>query len=253
MSFKEFPKYFTLFTNLEDLVKQKYPNEYEAFRFYKMDLMFKLEYLELICLRYESDKKNWEQTGKRMNKLIENVKSKSLSQNELQKESQVLGMKTVLYSRLLMLDKDSFYVFANVLLDSVPSLLRPLYKGKITNLDIEEKHFKTFAIHLDWLKKNRESVLDSVFYDRIISYRNWFWENLTRQRNKIIVHPELNTFRSEIDFSGKLNRIEYNLSPIGENRKWVKMESTEFPDISSLFKKIIEFLEFLNGYFLGIL
>jgi len=253
LSFRNFPQYFTLFTNLEDLIKQKYPNEYEAFRFYKMDLMFKLEYLELICLRHESDKKNWEQTEKRFNRHMENVRSKSLSQTELQKESQILGAKSVLYSRLLMLDKDSFYVFANVLLDRVPFLLRPLYKGKVTNLNIEEKHFKNFVIHLGWLQKNREYVLDSAFYDRIISCGNWFCENLRKPRNKIIVHPDWNTFRSEIDFSGKLNRIEYNLSPIGESRKWVRMGSKEFIEISVLFKKIIEFLEFLNDYFIGIL
>lgn len=80
MTFDGFPQYFTLFTELEDLVKQKSPpQEYEIFRGYNMDLAFKLRYLELICFRHENDKKKWEQFGRRMSKFIENVKSESLS------------------------------------------------------------------------------------------------------------------------------------------------------------------------------
>jgi len=86
MTFDGFPKYFALFTELEDLVKQKSPQEYEIFRGYNMDLAFKLRYLELICLRHENDKKKWEQFGRRMSKFIKNVKSESLSQKELQQE-----------------------------------------------------------------------------------------------------------------------------------------------------------------------
>jgi len=60
MAFDWFPQYITLFSDLGDLVKQKYPHEHEAFRFYKMDLAFKIEYLELICLRHENNKMKWE-------------------------------------------------------------------------------------------------------------------------------------------------------------------------------------------------
>jgi len=249
MTFDGFPKYFALFAELEDLVKQKYPHEYETFRVYKMDLMFKLEYLELICLRYENDKKKWEQFGRRQSRFIENVKSESLSQKELQRESKILGKQFIQYSRLLMFDIDSFLVFANILLDRIPFLLRPLYKGIVTNRDIGKRHFENFREHLDWFQKNPESVLDSAFYDRMISYRKWFLEKLREPRNEIIVHPDWDTFRSEISFNGKLKRIRCELRTIGEKRVWMRMESTELPEISKLFKKIIEFLEFLNGYF----
>ena len=96
-------------------------------------------------------------------------------------------------------------------------------------------------------------MLDSAFYDRMISYGKWFCEKLREPRNEIIVHPDWDTFRSEISFNGKLKRIRYELRTIGEKRVWMKMESTELPEISNLFKKIIEFLEFLNEYFSGIL
>ena len=125
MAFDGFPQYFALFAELEDLVKQKYPHEYETFRFYNMDLIFKLRYLELICLRYENDKKKWERFGRRQSRFIENVKSESLSQKELQQESGILGKQFIQYSELLMFDIDSFFVFANILLDRIPFLLRP--------------------------------------------------------------------------------------------------------------------------------
>jgi hypothetical protein len=249
MTFDGFPQYFALFAELEDLVKQKYPNEYETFRFYNMDLAFKLRYLELICLRYADDKKKWKQYGRRQSRFIENIKSESLSQKELQQESGILGKQFIQYSELLMLDIDSFFVFANILLDRIPFLLRPLYKGKVTNRDIAKKHFKSFRKHLCWFQKNRESVLDSAFYDRIISYGNWFSEKLRELRNEIIVHPRWDTFRSEINFNGKLKRIRYKLQTIEGKRVWMKTEFTELPNISRLFEKIIEFLEFLNGYF----
>jgi len=214
-----------------------------------MDLVFKLRYLELICLRHENDKKKWEQLGRRQSRFIENVKSESLSQEELQQESGILGKQFIQYSELLMFDIDGFFVFANILLDRIPFLLRPLYEGIVTNLCIGKGHFENFRKHLDWFQKNPESVLDSAFYDRMISYGEWFLEKLREPRNEIIVHPDWDTFRSEISFNGKLKRIRYELRTNGEKRMWNPSSSTELPDISELFKKIIEFLEFLNGYF----
>jgi len=243
--FDGFPKYFAIFTELEDLVKQKYPEEYETFRFYKMDLMFKLEYLELICLRYADDKKKLEQSGRRQSRFIENVKSESLSQKELQQESEILGQQLIQYPRFLMLDIDSFFVFARILLDRIPILLKPFYKGIVTKQDVATIDFKE---HLDWFENNRESMLDPTFYDKMISFRKWFNEKLREPRNEIIVHPK-RPFHSEISFNGTLERIRYEWQTNGEKRVWKKRESTEMPDISELFKKIIEFLEFLNGYF----
>jgi translation elongation factor EF-1beta len=209
MTFKRFPQYFAFFGNLQDLVKQKYPNEYEPFRFYNMDLAFKLRYLELICLRYENDKEKWEQTGKRIDRFIENVKSESLSQNELQQESSILGEQSLQYSELLMLDIDSFLVFANILLDRIPFLLRPLYKGKVTKCDIAKEHFEKFNKHIFWFQNNCQAILDLAFCKKMVSYGTWFSENLRELRNKIIVHPKWDTFRSEIDFNGKLCHVNF--------------------------------------------
>ena len=196
MTFNGFPQYFALFAELEDAVKQKLSNEYESFRFYNMDLIFKLRYLELICLRYENDKKKWERFGRRQSRFIENVKSDSLSQKELQQESGILGKQFIQFSELLMFDKDSFFVFANILLDRIPFLLRPLYKGIVTNLDIAKKHFEDFRKHLDWFETHPESVLESAFYDRMMSYGKLFLEKLRDLRNEIIVHSDWDTFRS---------------------------------------------------------
>jgi len=252
MTFDGFPQYFALFAELEDLVKQKSPHEYESFRLYNMDLAFKLRYLELICLRYKDDKKKWERTARRMSKFIENVKSESLSQKELQQESGILGKQSIQYSELLMLDIDSFFVFARILLDRITFLLKPLYKGTVTKqcVAMGKGNLRgSFKVQLDWFKNNPESVSDPTFYDKMISFRKWYYEKLREPRNKIIIHP-LDIFSSEISLEGKLKRIRYELRTIGEKREWKGMESTDFPEISELFKKIIEFLEFLNGYFL---
>ncbi len=255
MTFNGFPQYFALFAELEDLVKQKYPHEYETFGVYKMDLIFKLRYLELICLRYENDKKKLEQTGRRLNRFIENVKSESLSQKELQQESEILGKHGIQYPELLNLDIDSFFVFANILLDRIPFLLRPLYKGIVTEQDLKAKYLKSFRRHLDWFKNNPESVLDPAFYDKMISFREWFYEKLSEPRNEIIVHPRWKLWRSEVSFNGKVNKVRYELRTIGEKKVYMRTESKskELPEISNLFKEIIEFLEFLNEHFSGIL
>jgi len=70
---------------------------------------------------------------------MEILESKSLSQKELQLESKTLG--NVEFGRLLMLDIDSFFVFANVLLDHVPFFLRPICKGIVIECDIGKNQY----------------------------------------------------------------------------------------------------------------
>lgn len=235
MTFDGVPKYFRLFSELEDLVKQKRPQqEYEIFRSYNMELAFKLRDVELICLRYEDDKKKWKQFGKRQSKFMENVKSDSLSQNELQQESEILGKQFIQYSELLLLDLDSFYVFARILLDRIPFLLSPLYKDIVTKQDVNTRDFKT---HLDWFEKNPESVLDSAFFGIMISFRKWFYEKLRNPRNKLIVHPEWGHVRMEMSFNGKVKLLRYDLKPIDAKRVWTMTKSMEVQDISKFFKK----------------
>lgn len=93
-------------------------------------------------------------------------------------------------------------------------------------------------------------MLDSAFCDRMISYGKWFCEELRTPRNKLIVHPDWDTVRSEICFNGKVKLLRYKPSTIGKKRVWIRTEIIELPDMSEIFKKIIEFLEFLSKYFL---
>jgi len=242
-----FPKYFRLFAELEDLVKQKFPQEYEIFRFYNMDLAFKLRDVELICLRYEDDKKKWKQFGKRQSRFMENVKSESLSQKELQQESEILGKQFIQYSELLLLDVDSFFLFARILLDRIPLLLGPLQKNIVTKQDISK--MADFREYLDWFEKNPKYVLDSAFYNRVISFRKWFYKKLRDPRNELIVHSRRGIIRNEIGFNGKVKFLRYDFKTIGEKKMWTMTESLELQNISDFFKKIIEFLEFLSKYF----
>ena len=245
MTSNRFPQYALLFARLNNLVQQKLSHEYESFRFYSEDLILKLRYLELICLRYKADKKRLERYGRRFNRYIENVKSESLSQKELQQESEILAEQGIKYPELLNLDIDSFFIFARIVLDRIPFLLKPLYRGIVTKQELATRGFKEY---LDWFEANPKSVLDSTFYDKMISFRKWFYEKLRAPRNEIIVHPK-HPFRNETSFNGKAYRVPYELQTIEEKRVRKKLESTELPEISKLFNRIIGFLEFLNEYF----
>lgn len=244
MVFESFSKFNRLFNNLENLVQKKYPHEYDAFKFYHMDLIFKLQYLEIISLRYEDDKNNWIEINKKLNRYLETYKS--LSQKLLEEESRNIAKQVILYSTLLELDVDSFFIFARILLDRIPYLLRPLYKGIVTNQEIAIRDMRE---HLDWFKNNPKAVLDLTFYNKMISFREWFYEKLREPRNEYIVHPEWNHIKSSINSEGKIEKIRYKLHSLGERKIWSRMESTELPEINMILGKIIEFLEFLNEYF----
>lgn len=244
MTFDWFPEHYAIFTELEDLVKQILPQEYETFRIYNMDLAFKLRYLEVICLRYRNDKTKWKQTAKRLSRFIEN--SESLSEDELQEESRILAKQTLQYSELLNLDIDSFFIFARILLDRIPYLLRPLYKGIVAEQEVATRDFRE---HLKWFKKHPESILDSTLYDRMISFGEWFEEELREPRNEWIVHPKWSHIRSSIGFDGEVERLRYESRRVGEKREWMMVETTELPEIPRLFERIIGFLKFLNKHF----
>ena len=244
------PKYWLTmyFTELEDLVKIKRPNEYERFRYYNMDLNSKFRYIELINSRYEDDKKNWNQILERFNKFRK--KLELLSQDEFQKESQELGEKTILYSNSIVLDIDSFFIFSKILLDRIPYLLIPLTKGIVANQDIAERDLKEFV---KWFKrakeKNPEYILDNTFCNELISFYNWFENNLKDIRDHIIVHPDWRTIQSIIGYDAKLERTVYKLRMDLDEEIWEELDSLEMPDINVILEKIIMFLEFLNKYF----
>jgi len=260
MMFDRFPKYYQLFTELEDWVKQKFPQEYEIFRFHNMDLAFRLRDLELICLRYEEDKKKWDQFGKRFNRFQKDVKLGSLSQKELQQESEILGKQSLQYSELLLLDVDSFFVFARILLDRIPFLLIPFYKGIVT---IQNPKLVDFRQHFEWFKNHQELVLDSEFRTSMISFGEWFMKTLRNPRNEFIVHSQQETesqenghskerggrVQPEIGLNGWVKLQRYVPRTIGGKKVGVPTKSMEVNDLSQLFNKIIEFLEFLSKYF----
>lgn len=243
---EEVPKYWVtmFFTELEDLVKSKFPKEYERFRFYNQDLNSKFRYLELIYLRYEEDKKNWNQILERLNKFRENLEC--LSQDELQKESQELGKKTISYSTALVLDIDSFFIFSKILLDRIPYLIRHLCKGIVSNQDIAAYSFTDFV---DWFINNPEFSLDYTFSDEMISFGEWFKNNLKYPRDKLIVHPAWHTISSIIRYDAKLERTIYELRMDGEEKIWRELDTLEMPDINVILEKIVKFLEFINKYF----
>ena len=246
MKREKVPKYWLtmFFTELEELVKLKRPNKYERFRYYNQGLNSKFRYLELIYLRYKDEKKNWNRLLERLNKFRENLEL--LSQDELQKESQELGKKTILYSNSLFLDIDSFFIFSKILLDRIPYLIKPLCKGIITNQDIAVYSFTDFV---NWFKNNPEYVLDSIFYNEIISFGEWFKEKLKYPRDKIIVHPAWRTISSIIKYDAKIERTVYKLRMDLDEEIWEELDSLKMPDINVILEMIIKFLEFLNKYY----
>lgn len=244
------PKYWltTFFTELEELVKIKRPNEYERFLYYNLGLNSTFRNLEFIISRYEEDKKNVIKIFERLNKFNEKVER--LSQDDLLKEIQEIDNKRRQYFTALVVDNDSFIIFSKVLLDEIPYLIKPLTKGIVTNQDVAVWDFTDFV---DWFacarKKHPKDILDSTFSDEIISFGDWFKKKLKYPRDKIIVHPAKRTIKSILKSDAKLVRTLYELKMKGGEIIWKEIDSLEMPDIKVILEKIVEFLDFLNKYF----
>ena len=184
----------------------------------------------------------------RVNNYLKNIKS--LSQKELQEESSILGYATIKQSSLLELDIETFYIYARIMLDRLPYLLRPFLRGTVSNQDVTIRNFREF---LDWFKKNPDDVLDVSFYEKILTFRRWFYKEIRDPRNEFIVHPEWAIITSAISHDGRVEKIRYKSQKTGEKRTWLQTESINLPDINYLMKKIIEFLNFINIFFSEIL
>ena len=241
MVFTQFPKYYAIFSDFENIVQTKYPHEYASFQKYSGDLILKIRCLEIICLRYEEDKKNHERIMDRMRRIIENVES--FSQKELQDESATLGDLTIKHMSQLIVDVESFYIYARIMLDRLPYLLRPFLKGIVSNQNIAIRDFHKF---LNWFENNSGEILDDSFKSEILSFRKWFLEQIRDPRNELIVHPEWDIVQQAIlpDGTLQMRRLHEN-----EDRMWLEIESIELPDIQNLMERIINFLEFINLFF----
>lgn len=238
-------RYFRPFDELQEIVRETYPADvYENFHFYYMDLISKHRYLKIICSRYKSEKNLFKQALQREKYL--NEFEKSLSKKELFEEHIKNGKILMKMFGLINLDVDSFFIFARIFLDRIPYLLRPLYKGNITDKEVAIRDFKA---HLDWFDKNSEDVLDSAFLSKMLSVRKWFYNKLRDPRNELIVHPEWDHIKGGIGIDGKVKRMRYVLRIDADKKIWDIDKYTELTDIATLFQKINDFLVFSNKYF----
>jgi hypothetical protein len=241
MAFTQFPKYYAIFSDFENIVQTKYPNEYASFQKYSGDLILKIRCLEIICLRYNEDKKNHVQIMDRLERFIENIES--FPQKELQDENETLANLMIKHMSQLIVDVESFYIYARIMFDRLPPLLKPFLKGIVSNNEVATISFYEF---LKWFKNNSSEILDDSFRREILSFRKWFLEKIRAPRNEFIVHSKWDIVQQAILPDGTLQMTRLSKS---KNRAWLEIESIELPDIQNLMERIITFLEFINIFF----
>lgn len=246
MIYEGFDINFRPFNELENIVQEKFPNHYPTFQHYHMEMIFKLEYIELIILRYITEKKVFEYTVKKLFELSkENVHySTESARARAQEENAMLSTEFLQYTKQLELDIDSFFIFSRVLLDRVPYLLKPFFKGIVTT---QEPAYRDFKKYIDWFEDNSELILDSSFQKNMKSFRGFFYDLLRAPRNEFIVHPGRKHIQSSIRSNGSVTRYIYEYSP--SKNRWEIEESFKLPDIYALKLTIVDFLAYLNEYF----
>jgi len=233
------------FNELEKILKEKMPNKHVKFSFDNNVIISLINKLGYITLRYEHEielfKKAHEKSHLEAKKLRESMPNKKVI-----KGNGKIGEQVTIASNLIILDVESFFIFARILLDKIPPLLGPLYKGIATQVDVSTINFKT---HIDWFEKNSGDVYDKVFLEKMISFRKLFYEKLREPRNELIVHSKWDHVSDWLNVNGKIIRRRYKLYTENNINNWRIEESKELPEISQLFKDILEFLKFLNRYF----
>ena len=229
MIFSEYKGGHLPFRDLLDIMKKKFPEYNVHSQFYQSDLSFKLEYLELITLRYIH-------TKKRLVELFN--KTPERSSEELFEFLQSISA--------VQLDADSFLIFSRIVLDRIPLILKPLYKGIVTK---NEPSTINIQQHLDWFSKHTTDIKDSDFLSKMISFKKFFEEELREPRNDIVVHPKTNHYRSSISNDGTLTRYEYTYD--SADNIWRIVKTMRSKDIDYLYNEIWSFILYLNEFFLS--
>jgi len=217
------------FRELLDIMKKKFPKYHVHALFYQSDLSFKLEYLELITLRYTHTKKRFVE-----------LFSKT---PEMTSEETFEFLQSV---SALQLDADSFLIFSRIVLDRIPIILKPLYKGIVTKKEPSTINIKQ---HLDWFSKNTKYIKDSEFLSKMIIFKKLFEEELREPRNKIVVHPSRKHYRSSLSNDGNLTRYEYAYD--STEKLWKVVKTMPIKDIDYLYKEVWSFILYLNEFFLS--
>jgi len=232
------------FDDLEGAVYTAFPKDYDNFRLQYGDLLYKIRYLQNIFWRFEKEQAVFKESINRTKEL--EIQKEHLSPKEFFDAQVKVGKSLTISTELMNLDGDSFFIFARILLDRIPYLLKPFYKGIITTNEPKTIDFKT---HIEWFDKHPECILDTVYYDKLVSVREWFYNELREPRNEVIVHPKEKHFVQGIRNNGTITRFHYVLRKKDDQDILVPAETRELPAIASLLYKIIEFMEFLNKHF----
>lgn len=235
------PGYFRPFEDLAGVIFTYFPEEYEKFQLYYQDLKYRLRYLENILWRYKKEYSMFIEATNQSDNLTEN---KSTYTKKYYYEAQIeVGKKLMTSIELMNLDIDSFLIFARIVLDRVIYLLRPFYQPRLT------KNFPNpydIRKHIEWFENNPESVVDSVYADKLKSISPWFYNELRDPRNNIIVHPKKKHFVQAVATNGTIKRLYYVLETRGDNKVLIPSEITDMPNIFELMEKIMDFLTFIN-------
>ena len=221
-------------------MKKTNPAYHPHAQYFQSDLSFKLEHLQLICLRYKHNKE-------KVSQLFEELHQEAMKKPKgiVYETDSVKSMNFLQYSKQLELDVDSFFIFSRIVLDDVPLVLKPLFKGIVTTNEPSTIDIKN---HLEWFSKNIECVLDQFFFEKNEDFRAFFMTVLREPRNEMIVHPKNRHYRTTIDIDGNMKRHRYEYDE--DDNIWRIKETFIIPDIVFLYNKIMEYLRFLNDFFI---
>jgi len=229
MIFEDFKPAYSPFWKILQKMFDQYPEYYQKAEFYHRDFSFKMEYLQLIVLRYLNAKDQFQKILEKGIQIVTEHESMDLHQ----------------LSRQIELDTDTFLVFSRMALNRIPHILKPLYKDFVTE---NEPSTVEFTTHIEWFKKHQSDIRDQMFVKKILDFKEFFELSLRTPRNEIVVHPKGKHYFSSINYEGVVVRFEYELDE--KNKRMRTISRTQIEAVDVMFNKIIDFCNYLNDYFI---
>lgn len=215
------PGNYRPFDNIEREFIIKYSQNGKFTEYYE-GLKYTFRDLEVISWRIEKEKDFYKQIQ---------LKLEQVTSFEDKIE---VGKKLFTILELLNLDTETFYLFARILFDELPYLLKSL-EFLIIQKGCEPKK-TSFNTYLKWFKKNPEKVLDKKYIDILDSVNSLFYIEIKEPRDERIVHKKWKHYIHGVKTDGNVIRLH-------------NQASYDFLDTSSTFTNIMTFFKSLDDYF----
>jgi hypothetical protein len=231
--------FFNLYNKLDKKIREHHPEEAQRFNTYRGAVISKTQLLEMLILRYEDSKNKYDAWWLEAQEKIGLYASSA--DPEILRQGDAFARRGLFARKSIILDIESFLVFARVMLDYVPWMVRPLLKGHISKNEPRTTDFRLFC---DWFENNKDEVQHEDFLKFILDFRGWFYENLRDPRNELVIHLERQYTLDKFSADGTILRMKYSV-PGGDPDETFQLGS---PPI--LFKKLLAFHESFETFFI---